>query len=156
MKLLFICTHNRCRSILGEVVTNSISKQIDVQSAGSQPAGFVHPLTIKNLLRKGYKTNNLTSKSWDDLEEFIPDVVITVCDNASKEQCPVWLGDAIRVHWGLPDPTMNESDETQIEIMFDEVITVLKKRIEFIDTHDLDGCSKDELTLILQQAGEIE
>src|SRR5690606_2392558 len=86
MKILFICTHNRCRSILAEAITNLMSDgRIVAKSAGSQPAGMIHPLTLRYLHDAGVSTDGLYSKSWDELESFEPDVVITVCDDAAQE-----------------------------------------------------------------------
>ena len=90
MKILYICTHNRCRSILSEAITNHASQGvIEAKSAGSQPVGEVHPLSIKYLAQSGIATSGLTSQSWDEFEAFAPDVVVTVCDSAAGETCPV-------------------------------------------------------------------
>ena len=100
--ILYICTHNRCRSILSEAITRQKALGIiTAQSAGSEPAGQVHPLTLRYLQEAGYNTQQLSSKSWDTLGEFIPDVVITVCDQAAGESCPLWLGTTPKLHWGL-------------------------------------------------------
>ena len=98
MNILYICTHNRCRSILSEAITRQNAQGIiNAMSAGSQPSGEVHPLSIKYLSEMGYDTAGLISKSWESLkdengDDFIPDVVITVCDQAAGESCPLWLG----------------------------------------------------------------
>lgn len=101
MKILYICTHNRCRSILSEAITNHFGEgKIQAQSAGSQPVGEVHPLSIKYLNEAGISTEGLRSQSWHDFEEFEPDIVVTVCDSAAGEACPLWFGQTIKVHWG--------------------------------------------------------
>ncbi|MDX2465088.1 MAG: arsenate reductase ArsC, partial [Porticoccus sp.] len=93
MKILYICTHNRCRSILSEAITNHLSNgRIQAKSAGSHPAGEVHPLSIQYLREAGIATADLTSQSWNELETFAPDVVVTVCDSAAGETCPLWFG----------------------------------------------------------------
>lgn len=131
MKLLFVCTHNRCRSILAEAVTRHFAKgQLEVRSAGSQPAGAVHPLSIKYLQEAGIDTSGLCSQSWDELETFAPDVVITVCDSAAGESCPLWFGNAIKVHWGLKDPSALESGERQVAQAFRHTIALLERRIK--------------------------
>ncbi|WP_115718565.1 arsenate reductase ArsC [Gallaecimonas mangrovi] len=131
MKLLFVCTHNRCRSILAEAVTRHFAKgQLEVRSAGSQPAGAVHPLSIKYLQEAGIDTRGLCSQSWDELEAFAPDVVITVCDSAAGESCPLWFGNAIKVHWGLKDPSALESGEREVAQAFRHTIALLERRIK--------------------------
>ena len=156
MKILFICTHNRCRSILAEAITRKIAQdKINVQSAGSAPAGEVHELTLENLKRHGYDTSGLQSQSWDDLGDFEPDVCITVCDNAAKEACPMWLGDAIKIHWGLTDPTSDNIAEENRQNSFDTVIKTLEKRIEELTQYDLDSLSADELKTIFNELEKI-
>lgn len=157
MKILFICTHNRCRSILAEAITRKLSHgKIAVQSAGSAPAGTVHELTIENLKRHGYDTQGLTSQSWDDLGDFEPDVCITVCDNAAKEACPMWLGNATKIHWGLTDPTSKAIAEENRQDSFDKVIKTLEKRIEKLTEYDLDALSEEELKTVFNKIGEIK
>jgi len=131
MKLLFICTHNRCRSILAEAVTNYYGKgQILAKSAGSQPAGEVHPLSLKYLQKKGIPTEGLCSQSWDEHEAWQADVVITVCDSAANEACPLWFGQSLKVHWGLADPSKLEGTEEDVEQAFIKTIDLLIHRIE--------------------------
>ncbi|WP_230661366.1 arsenate reductase ArsC [Psychrobacter sp. I-STPA10] len=107
LKILFVCTHNRCRSILSEVISNQMAAGlIEAQSAGSDPADQVHPLTLEYLANNGYDISGLHSKSWQSLAgSFSPDVVITVCDQAAGERCPLWLGSVPKLHWGLADPS---------------------------------------------------
>ena len=108
MKLLFICTHNRCRSILAEAISNHLANgKIIARSAGSSPAGEVHPLSIQFLQEKGIATDHCQSQSCNDFADFEPDAVITLCDSAASEACPVWFGNAAQVHWGLRDPSKN-------------------------------------------------
>lgn len=131
MKILYICTHNRCRSILSEAITNGIaSGTIEAKSAGSQPAGEVHPLSIKYLQQAGYNTDGLQSQSWDDLEAFEPDVVVTVCDSAAGEACPVWFGKSLKVHWGLEDPSKMQGSEQAIEAAFNTTIKQIEQRVK--------------------------
>lgn len=109
MKILFLCTHNACRSILAEAIFRAealtAGMDIKVQSAGSAPRGQVHPLTLQYLSAWHIDTTGLYSKSWDDLADYAPDLVITVCDQAAGESCPVWFGNAVKAHWSLPDPS---------------------------------------------------
>ena len=131
MKILYICTHNRCRSILSEAVTNHLSKgKIEAKSAGSQPVGQVHPLSIKYLAEAGIATQGLTSQSWDEFEEFAPDIVVTVCDSAAGEACPVWFGSTMKVHWGLQDPSKLTGSEEEIADAFRQTIAIITQRVE--------------------------
>jgi len=133
MKILFICTHNRCRSILAEAIANHFGEGIiTAASAGSDPAGKVHPRTLEALAARNIPVAGLTSKSWDTLEDFKPDVVITVCDNAAREQCPVWLGDVTRAHWGLADPSAIEGDHDNVMAAFNGTIDMLIDRVAFL------------------------
>ncbi|MCW8091600.1 arsenate reductase ArsC [Alteromonas sp. ASW11-130] len=133
MKILFICTHNRCRSILSEAITNQLTdSNVVARSAGSQPVGEVHPLSLKYLKLTGFDTSGLLSKSWDKLEDFAPDVVVTVCDSAAKESCPVWFGEAINVHWGLEDPS-KMNDASQAEQAFLHTIDIISTRAKALN-----------------------
>lgn len=131
MKILYICTHNRCRSILSEAISNHFAGDvIQARSAGSQPAGEVHPLSIRFLAEAGIPTEGLASKSWDTLESFAPDLVITVCDAAAGESCPLWFGKSLKVHWGLSDPSKREGTEDEVASAFRETIEQIRERVE--------------------------
>jgi len=155
MKFLFICTHNRCRSILSEAITNHFSLgKITAYSAGSQPAGQVHPLSIKYLESRGIATKNLKSQSWDKFESIKPDVVITVCDSAANEQCPVWFGNTVKVHWGLPDPSKLAGTEDEIEDAFYAVMDTIETRIGKVLALSFAQLSKVELQKSLTEIAE--
>jgi arsenate reductase len=131
-RILFLCTHNRCRSILAEAIFNQTADdRIIAVSAGSEPQGEVHPQTLAQLERRGFATQGLASKPWDAHEADPPDVVVTVCDQAAGESCPLWLGDTPKVHWGLPDPT--RAPAAQQEALFDAVIDSLVERAESLN-----------------------
>lgn len=131
MKILYICTHNRCRSILSEAITNAKAQGlIEAKSAGSQPSGEVHPLSLKYLEEAGFSTQNLTSQSWDEFESFNPDIVVTVCDSAAGEACPVWFGKSLKIHWGLEDPSKLSASEEEIADAFRNTITLISERVE--------------------------
>lgn len=149
LKVLYICTHNRCRSILSEAVTNKLGNGlIDARSAGSQPVGEVHPLSIKYLSEMGYSVDGLQSQSWDEFEAFAPDLVITVCDSAAGETCPVWFGRAVKVHWGLSDPSKLSGTEQQIKTAFKQCIELIETRVQ-----QLLECLKEQPEIVNDQAG---
>jgi len=135
MNILYICTHNRCRSILSEAITNHLAAgKIQAFSAGSQPVGQVHPLSLKYLHERGITIEGLASQSWDDFEEHQPDVVVTVCDSAAKETCPVWFGRCISVHWGLSDPSKLEGSEQEVRQAFFDVMGTIERRAKALLT----------------------
>ena len=131
MKLLFICTHNRCRSILCEAIASQRGHGVlQAASAGSAPVSSVHPLTLRYLRERGYEPSGLTSQSWNDLEAFEPDRVITVCDSAAGEVCPLWMGNVEKWHWGLPDPSRVEGDGEVIRDAFMSVIDCIEGKVD--------------------------
>jgi arsenate reductase len=155
VKLLFVCTHNACRSILAEVIARELGgDRIEAASAGSSPAGQLHPLTLQYLNRHGYSIDGLGSKGFDDVVSFSPDVVITVCDRAASESCPVWLGDAVKVHWGLPDPSHHEGTEQERETAFDSVTARIRFRIEALLAEPFEELNAEQLADLLNAIGE--
>lgn len=152
MKILYICTHNRCRSILSEAITNHLSEgKFQAFSAGSQPVGEVHPLSLKYLTEKGISTEGLSSQSWNEFEEDQPDIVVTVCDSAANEVCPVWFGDTANVHWALPDPSKLEGDDDAIRKAFFAVIKTIEQRVQALLALNLEGLSKDGCQAMLNK-----
>ncbi len=156
LKILYVCTHNRCRSILSEAITNKIAGDIiEVRSAGSNPAASVHPLTIKYLQQTGYPTQDLKSQSWNDFAEFQPDLVITVCDSAAGEACPLYFGSCLKIHWGLSDPSKVEGDAVEQERAFlncIEKIALRAEKLRHIASQELD---KNSLQAALLAVGKI-
>jgi len=139
MNVLYICTHNRCRSILSEAITNHFADgKIIAKSAGSQPLGEVHPLSIQYLQEAGIATEGLRSQSWDDFEQFAPDLVVTVCDSAAGETCPLWFGKSLKVHWGLADPSKLQGSQAHIAEAFRATIEQIKQRVEQLLKLDVD------------------
>jgi len=131
--VLFLCTHNSARSIIAEVVMNSLGRpNFRAFSAGSQPRGQVHPFALDLLRNNGHDISSLRSKSW---EEFARpgaqklDFVFTVCDNAAHEVCPVWPGQPMTAHWGVPDPSLAEGSETVRRLAFADTMRMLGQRI---------------------------
>lgn len=154
MKILFVCTHNRCRSILGEAITRQLAgDRLEVRSAGAHPVGEVHPETIRHLQLRKFNISNLSSKSWNDLENFDPDIVITVCDAAANEACPVWMGRAAKIHWGLKDPSKLENKEERQNAFF-QVMDILEKRMQTVLAADVNDMSETQTKQLFMQAGE--
>jgi arsenate reductase len=152
MKLLFICTHNRCRSILAEAIAAHISDQkITAKSAGSSPQGEVHPLTLKYLAEHQIPTDGLCSQSWDEFEDFKPDAILTLCDSAAKETCPVWFDHSTQVHWGLSDPSKEAIDDGRQRLSFDRTINILERRIRALVEADPASLAGDGLSQTLSQ-----
>lgn len=152
MKILFLCTHNACRSILAQSITTSIcAGNLEAFSAGSHPSGQVHPDTLKQLTKRGYSINGLNSKSWDELFDLNPDIIITVCDQAAGETCPIWFGKAIKGHWGLPDPTKSPTEEK--DVIFDKVFSILETRLRML-INAIDHSSHQELSKLIKRLGK--
>ena len=130
MNVLFLCTGNSCRSILGEATFNHLAPAgWRAVSAGSKPAGYVHPRSLALLAKEGINTEGYHSKSWDDLP-VTPDIVITVCGSAAGEACPAYLGNVLRTHWGVEDPAHATGTDAEIDAAFMAAYTILRKRIE--------------------------
>jgi arsenate reductase len=135
---------------LSEAITNGIAGGIiEAKSAGSQPAGMVHPLSLKYLKQAGYSTQDLQSQSWDDFEDFHPDVVVTVCDSAAGETCPVYFNNSIKLHWGLSDPSKIEGDEATIEQAFLAGIDEIAVRVKKLQSTADKGLDRTELKVAL-------
>jgi arsenate reductase len=129
-QILFVCTHNRCRSVLAEVIANTNHAGFfKAYSAGSQPAGVVHPSTLMYLAARGLPTDALVSQSWNDYSDLHFDLVVTVCDSAAGEACPLWMKGAAKAHWGMPDPSRIDGDEALIQAAFDDVIDALDEKL---------------------------
>jgi arsenate reductase (thioredoxin) len=155
VKLLFICTHNRCRSIIAEAVTRQLGgDRIQARSAGSQPSGQVHPLSLEFLAEAGIDTSGLCSQSWDEHEAWQPDVVITVCDQAAGEQCPVWFGRSLKIHWGLADPSRLQGSDDGVADAFRQTIAILQQRIGQLLQQDFEAMSKQQRQQLLANLGE--
>lgn len=130
MNVLFLCTGNSCRSILGEATFNHLAPpDWKALSAGSHPTGQVHPRSLALLVREGISTEGYHSKSWDHLP-VTPDIVITVCASAAGETCPAYLGPVLRAHWGVEDPAHVTGSEAEIDAAFIHAYRVLRTRIE--------------------------
>ena len=130
MNVLFLCTGNSCRSILGEATFNHLAPPgWKALSAGSHPTGQIHPRSLALLVREGISTEGYRSKSWDDLP-VTPDIVITVCASAAGETCPAYLGPVLRTHWGVDDPAHATGSDAEIDAAFLHAYRILRARIE--------------------------
>jgi len=131
--VLFLCTGNSARSIFGEALLNKLGGgRFHAYSAGSQPRGEVNPHALALLRRFHYPSEGLRSKSWNEFAQpGAPklDFVITVCDNAANEVCPIWPGQPMTAHWGVPDPAAAEGTEEQIARAFADAFLALQRRI---------------------------
>lgn len=130
-RILVLCTGNSCRSIMAEALINEIGRgRFEAVSAGSQPTGKVHPGSLETLKRHGFNVGEPRSKSWDEFAGQHFDLVITVCDRAASESCPVFLGPAEKLHWSTPDPAAATGSESAISDAFEEAFSQLRQRIE--------------------------
>jgi arsenate reductase len=147
--VLFLCTGNSARSILAEAILNKIgADRFCAYSAGSRPKGEVHPQALALLRSLGYDTSAARSKSW---EEFSTpgaprlDFVFTVCDNAAAETCPVWPGQPMSAHWGIPDPAAATGSEAEVAVAFRDAYRMLERRISVFTSLPL--ASLDRMSL---------
>jgi protein-tyrosine-phosphatase len=147
--VLFLCTGNSARSIIAECIINSVGMgRFKGYSAGSNPTRRVHPYALELLEKLNYPTVGLRSKSWEEftaLEAPALDFVFTVCDNAAQEVCPVWPGQPISAHWGVPDPAAATGTEAEIRLAFANTHRMLHNRISIFTSLPLS--SLDKLTL---------
>lgn len=160
LNVLFLCTHNSARSIIAECVMNSLGAgRFRGFSAGSQPSGRVHPYAMDMLKQLNYDTSGLSSKSWEvfaasDAPSL--DFVFTVCDNAANEVCPVWPGQPISAHWGLPDPSAAQGTESERRFAFADTHRMLYQRISIFTSLPLATLDKLSLQKRLDDIGKSE
>jgi arsenate reductase len=156
MNVLFLCTGNSCRSILGEATFNHLAPEgWHAMSAGSRPTGKVHPRSLALLEREGIATQGCHSKSWDELP-VTPDIVITVCSSAAGETCPAYLGPVLRTHWGVADPAHATGTDLEIDAAFMAAYRTLRRRIEAFIALPLQKLQQDRarLKLAMDRIGE--
>lgn len=147
--VLFLCTGNSARSILAEALMNQLGGGLfRAYSAGSFPKGEVHPMALDLLRKSGHDVTGLRSKSWDEFagaEAPQMNFVFTVCDNAANEVCPIWPGQPMSAHWGLPDPAAVEGTEVEQRLAFAETYRMLSNRIRAFTSLPIKAL--DEMTL---------
>lgn len=157
-RVLFLCTGNSARSIFAEYLLRRIGQgRFEVYSAGSEPTGIVNPFAIQ-VLADSYKLDatDARSKSWEEYEDLKFDFVITVCDNA-RESCPVWPGQPIIAHWGVPDPALATGTRQEILRQFRQAAMQLQRRIELfcsLPFEKLDRLKLEKLTRDIGKTSE--
>ncbi len=145
--VLFLCTGNSCRSIMAEGILNHHGKgKFRAFSAGSFPSGKVHPMSLAALSRHGMQSLGYESKSWGVFTGLVDlDIVITVCDNAAGEACPILPGAPVKTHWGAPDPVHFQGTPAEIEAEFDRVFGILEQRIKALAALSVETMDKAAL-----------
>lgn len=156
--VLFLCTGNSARSIIAEALMNRHGQgRFVAYSAGSQAKGEVHPLTLELLQRMNHDTSFARSKNWDEFAKpGAPelDFVFTVCDNAAKEACPVWPGQPMSAHWGVPDPAAATGSDAEKALAFSEAYRMLDNRISIFTSLPLASIDKLSLQKRLDEIGK--
>jgi protein-tyrosine-phosphatase len=160
-RVLFVCTGNSARSVLAEATLRAWGGgRFEAFSAGSQPTGRINPYALDTLAAAGISTAGLRSKSWDEFSgEGAPpvDLVVTVCDSAAAEPCPVFFGDFVRTHWGLPDPAAVEGSEADKRLAFAQAHATIKARLmAFLTLSPATWADRDTLKKALDRIGFIQ
>ena len=155
--VLFLCTGNSARSVMAEAILNQKGKpHFTAYSAGSHPTGRVNPHALKQLEVARLPTSGLRSKSWDEFAKpGAPhlDFVFTVCDNAAQEVCPIWPGQPMTAHWGVPDPAVVSGSEEKIERAFRDAFVVLERRISLFLALPLSSLDKLAIRKEIERIG---
>lgn len=156
MRVLFMCTANSCRSILSEALFNHLAPAgFEAVSAGSFPKGQVLPRSLTTLQQAGISIDGLSSKGNDAFENNPPDIVITVCDKAAGEACPVYFGPALKAHWGLEDPSEVTGDEATVDAAFRATLARIELRCKAFFALPFATLSRDELKRELDRIGAL-
>lgn len=158
--VLFLCTGNSARSIMAEAILNKLGAgKFRAFSAGSQPKGWVHPETLRLLQSLGYDTSRFRSKSWSEFADPgapLLDFVFTVCDSAAGETCPVWPGQPMTAHWGIPDPAEAKGSAAEIALAFKDAYRMLNQRIGIFNALPLRALDQLSLQQKLREIGRLE
>ncbi|WP_289535412.1 arsenate reductase ArsC [Pseudomonas sp. SO81] len=156
MRVLFMCTANSCRSILSEAMFNHLAPEgFEAVSSGSFPKGQVLPRSLTTLQQAGISIDGLSSKGNDAFESNPPDIVITVCDKAAGEACPVYFGPALKAHWGLEDPSDVQGDESEVDAAFRATLARIEQRCRAFLALPFERLSRDELKRALDGIGTL-
>jgi arsenate reductase len=158
--VLFLCTANSARSIMAEAILNKIGAgKFRAFSAGSHPKGQINPLALQLLQSLGYDTSGFRSKSWSEFADPgapLLDFVFTVCDNAAGEACPVWPGQPMTAHWGVPDPAEAQGSPAQVALAFKDAYRMLNQRIGIFAALPLRSLDRLSLQKKLHEIGRME
>ena len=156
--VLFLCTHNSARSIMAEVITSHVGRgRFKGFSAGSHPGGRPNPFALETLRRLDLPTEGVYSKAWDEFAKPgapVMEFVMTVCDNAAGEVCPLWPGQPISAHWGVEDPSTFEGTDEEKLREFGRVANILKRRIELFTSLPLDKLDRMKLGKTMKDIGK--
>jgi arsenate reductase len=156
--VLFLCTHNSARSIMGEVIINYVGRgKFKGFSAGSHPGKAPHPLALETLQRLHFPIEGLYSKDWAEFAKPgapVMDFVLTVCDQAAGEVCPIWPGQPITAHWGVEDPSLFQGTEEEKKREFGRVANILKRRIELFSSLPLEKLDRLRLEKTVKDIGK--
>ena len=156
--VMFLCTGNSARSIMAEAILNDLKGPFKACSAGSFPKGEVHPMALELLERLGIDTSQARSKSWDEFagpDAPVMDFVFTVCDQAAQETCPVWPGQPVTAHWGVPDPAAATGNQAEIGLAFASAYRALHNRISAFTNLPLKSIDSLSLHKHLKAIGEL-
>jgi len=160
LNVLFLCTGNSARSILAESIMNRVGAgRFKAWSAGSMPTGAVNPHALSLLEKYNYPTGDLRSKSWEEFAQpGAPklDFVFTVCDNAAGEVCPIWPGQPMTAHWGVPDPAAATGNDAQVALAFADAYRQLSNRITIFANLPLDSLDRLSLQRRLDAIGKTQ
>jgi len=157
MKVLFMCTANSCRSVLSEGLFNQLAPAgCSAVSSGSFPSGRLNPIAVQTLEGLGIDTSGLYSKGSETFEGNPPDIVITVCDKAEGEPCPVFFGPSIKSHWGLADPSDVVGNNDQVQAAFDATVAQIRRRLDAFFRLAPNALSPAQLKQALDEIGEIQ
>jgi arsenate reductase (thioredoxin) len=156
--VLFLCTHNSARSIMAEVIINDVGRgKFKGYSAGSHPATAANPFALETLRRLHFPIDGLYSKNWEEFakpDAPVMDFVLTVCDNAAGEVCPVWPGQPISAHWGVEDPSSFQGTDEAKHREFAQVAGILKRRIELFASLPLEKLDRLKLERTVRDLGK--
>lgn len=156
MKILFMCTANSCRSVLCEGLFNHLAPEsMTAVSSGSFPSGRLNPRAVSTLQGLGVDTSGLYSKGSESFQSDPPDIVITVCDKAAGETCPVYFGPAIKSHWGLADPSEVEGSDIAIQAAFDATVLHIRQRFAAFFSLDHSALDRVEFKQALDRIGDL-
>lgn len=158
--VLFLCTHNSARSVMAEAIVNHVTPtrgQFKGYSAGSQPSGKVNPFALEQIAKVGLPTEGIRSKDWNEFtlpDAPVMDFVFTVCDSAASEVCPVWPGQPMTAHWGVPDPSLAAGSDDEKRKAFAQTFALLRSRIQLMASLPIEKLDRLSLATKLVEIGQ--